>query len=209
MISEPVDILRPPSFEPTGQIMPVIEAIEAGHWLGVMNLWLVRPNGIILYQQRPQNGWEPGKLDGSVGGYYRAGESGLDGLREAQEELGWCCGEADARLLGRHLSVGVDSRGRERRLAVTVYMATCDVALTEFVLSKDEVPALYEIPAQSVLSLFSFVGTTVLVRGIDCEGRPTERHISSTDFSYVFGRYHEKIAHIASVYTAGQPIAYY
>jgi 8-oxo-dGTP pyrophosphatase MutT (NUDIX family) len=209
MISELVDILRPPSFEPTGEIMPVIEAIDAGHWLGVMNLWLVRPNGTILYQQRPQNGWEPGKLDGSVGGYYRAGESGLDGLREAQEELGWCCAEADATLLGRHLSVGVDSRGRERRLAVTVYMATCDVPLSDFVLSKDEVPALYEIPGCAVVSLFARAGTTVLVRGMDCDGRSMERTISSSDFSYVFGGYHVKIAHIALAYAAGQPIVYY
>ena len=151
---EYVDVLAPPTFEPTGVVKSVVEAVEAGDWLGVMNIWLVRPNGSLLYQQRPDGGWEPGKFDGSVGGYYRAGESGLDGLREAREELGWSCPPEEIALLGRHLSVGVDSRGRERRLVVTVYMTACDVPLEDFVLDQKEVPALYEIAADDVIAAF-------------------------------------------------------
>ncbi len=204
MCTECVDVLAPPTFEPTGVVKPVVEAIKDGDWLGVMNLWLVRPDGSLLYQQRPEGGWEPGKFDGSVGGYYRAGETGLDGLREAREELGWSGPPEDISLLGRHLSVGVDSYGRERRLAVTVYMTACDVPLTDFVLDQKEVPALYEIAADDVIEAFRSPGRQFVARGIDCTGRSLERQASVEDFSYVFGGYHLKIAQIAKRFARGE-----
>jgi len=206
---EHVDVLSPPTFKPTGLVKSVDEAIEAGDWLGVMNLWLVRTNGSLLYQQRPEGGWEPGKFDGSVGGYYRAGESGLDGLREAREELGWSCTPEEISLLGHHLSVGVDSRGRERRLVVTVYMTACNVALTDFVLDQMEVPALYEIAADDVIAAFQSPGRQFTARGIDYAGRPLERRASAEDFSYVFGGYHLKIVQIAKKYSKGEREFYY
>lgn len=209
MSMEYVDVLAPPTFEPTGVVKSVVEAIEAGDWVGVMNLWLVRPNGFLLYQQRADSGWEPGKFDGSVGGYYQAGESGLDGLREVREELGWTCPPEEISLLGRHLSVGVDSRGCERRLVVTVYMTACDVPLTDFVLDQKEVPALYEIAADEVIAAFQSPGRQFTVRGIDCAGRPLERRTSAEDFSYVFGGYHLKIAQIAKKYAQGERTFYY
>ena len=175
MYIENVDVLAPPIFEPTGVVKPVVEAIEAGDWLGVMNLWMVRTNGCLLYQQRPHGGWEPGKFDGSVGGYYRAGEFGLDGLREAHEELGWICPPEEINLLGRHLSVGVDSRGRERKLVVTTYMTICDVQLCNFILDKEEVPALYEIAPDDVIAAFQSPDWRFTAQGIDCAGQLLER----------------------------------
>lgn len=204
MPTEYVDVLAPPTFEPTGVVKPVVDAIKEGDWLGVMNLWLVRPAGFLLYQLRPDGGWEPGKLDGSVGGFYQAGESGLDGLREAREELGWSCPPEEISLLGRHLNVGVDSYGRERRLVVTVYITTCDVPLTEFVLDQKEVPALYEIPANDVIKAFRTPGWKFKAQGIDCTGRSLEREASAEDFSYIFGGYHLKIAQIAQKYACGE-----
>jgi 8-oxo-dGTP pyrophosphatase MutT (NUDIX family) len=207
--TEYVDVLAPPTFEPTGAVKPIFEAVKAGDWLGVMNIWLVRSNGSLLYQQRPEGGWEPGKLDGSVGGFYQAGESGLDGLREAREELGWSCPPEEISLLGRHLNVGVDSLGRERRLVVTVYMTVCDAPLTEFVLDKREVPALYEIAAGDVIESFRTPGWQFTARGIDHAGQPLERKASAEDLSYIFGGYHLKIAQIAQRYARGERQFYY
>ena len=201
---EYVDVLSPPDFCPSGRVLPVLEAIEAGYWLGVMNLWLVRPNGSVIYQLRPPGGWEPNKFDGSVGGYYRAGESGLDGLREAEEELGWRCSPDEVSLLGRHLSVGVDSRGRERRLVVTVFMSLCSTPLAEFALDPDEVPALFEIAADDVVTAIEQPGYTFETHGIDCSGRLISRQASAAALSYVFGGYHLKIAQIARRYAAGE-----
>jgi 8-oxo-dGTP pyrophosphatase MutT (NUDIX family) len=208
-MSELVDILSPPLFEPTGRVMPVHEAIEAGHWLGVMNIWLVRSTGYILYQQRSKNGWEPDKLDGSVGGYYQAGESGLDGIREMQEELGFTVLPEKMELLGRHLSVGVDRLGRERRLVVTVFISVCDLPLTEFALDEAEVPAVFEIHADDVISAFSNSDYLFTAGGIDSNMMKIERTFSSWDFSYIFGKYHEKIAKIAKRYASGEKCFYY
>lgn len=199
-----VDVLAPPFFEPTGVVKPVVEAVEAADWLGVINLWLVRPSGSLLYQERPQGGWEPGKLDGSVGGYYRAGESGLDGLREAREELGLTTLPEYINLLGRHLSVGVDSRGRERKLVVTVYMTICALPLCDFALDKEEVPSLYDIDADDVIAAFQSPGWQFAARGIDCAGQPVKKQTSVEDVSYVFGGYHLKIAQIAKRYAQGE-----
>jgi 8-oxo-dGTP pyrophosphatase MutT (NUDIX family) len=208
-MSELVDILSPPSFEPTGKIMPVYEAIEAGHWLGVMNIWLVRSTGSILYQQRPKNGWEPGKLDGSVGGYYRAGESGLDGMREMQEELGFTVLPEKIDLLGRHLSAGIDSAGRERRLVVTAFISLCDLPFSEFSLDRNEVPAIFEINADDVISSFLSSEYVFSARGINSSGSDINNKFSAVDFSNIFGKYHEKIANISKLYASGKKILYY
>ncbi len=206
---ELVDVLAPPDFRPTGKIKRVDEAIASGDWLGVANLWLLRPGPALLYQLRPKFGWEPGKLDGSVGGYYRAGESGLDIMREAQEELGWKCAENEVVLLGRHISVGVDSLSRERRLVVSAYMATSDTPLAEFKLDVNEVPAIFEILADDVIRAFKDPNYTFQATGMNCEGERVVRGFSLSDFSYVFGGYHLKVAKIAKIYATGNSDWYY
>lgn len=209
MTVEYVDVLEPPRFEPSGIVKRVTDAVNDGDWLGVMNLWIVRPGPALIYQQRPPGGWEPGKLDGSVGGYYRASESGLDGLREAEEELGWKCSPENVTLIGRHLSVGRDSMSRERRLVVTVFMTYADFPLTEFTLDPKEVPAIYEILVSDVMSAFDSPQSRFTAGGISCEGQRVEKVVSLDDFSYVFGGYHLKIAQIARDFANGQRVFNY
>lgn len=204
MMYELVDILRPPDFQPSGIVKQVTDAIDAGDWIGVMNLWLVRSDGRIIYQQRPSSGgWQPGKLDGSVGGYYQSGEFGLDGLREAEEELGVGFPFEDVTRLGRHLSVGVDSAGRERHLVATVYMTLCDRPLSDFVLNPAEVPAIFDIASRDVVKSFERPRWESIACGIDCRGHPLERRVTASDFTYIFGDYHLKIARIAKKYAGG------
>lgn len=202
---EYADILVPPTFEPSGETKPIHTAIEEGDWVGVMNLWLVRPNGNIIYQLRPPSGgWEPGKLDGSVGGYLRTGESGLDGVREAEEELGISPDRAQVTELGRHLSVGVDSMLRRRHLVVSVYMMICDTPLKDFKLQSAEVPAIFEIPARDIISVFRKSISTFSAVGLDCNGKKSIREFDRSSFSYIFGDYHLKISQIAIEYAAGR-----
>jgi hypothetical protein len=66
MAIEYVDLLTPPHFEPSGEVKPAAEAINDGNWLGVMNLWIVRPGPALIYQERPNFGWAPGKFDVSI-----------------------------------------------------------------------------------------------------------------------------------------------
>lgn len=202
---ELVDVLVPPRFEPSGVVKPVVQAIEDGDWLGVANIWLLSADGKLLYQQRPACGWEPNKLDGSVGGYYRAGESGTDILREAREELGWACEPDKLIPIGRHLSVGVDRRNRQRRLVATTYMARCDVELDEFTLCGQEVPAILQLHPSDVVRLFGDRSLRLEAKGIDGGGKSMTRLVGADDFTFVFGNYHVKIAEIALALARGDP----
>jgi hypothetical protein len=204
MTVEYVDILAPPKFEPTGRIKPVQRAIEDGDWLGVMNLWLVRPGHALVYQERPENGWAPGKLDGSVGGYYRAGERGLDGLREAQEELGRTYSQDNITLLGRRLSVGVDHLGRERRVVATIYMTWDTTPLSSFVLDPREVPAVFEIPTKETIAVLSGRQSNTVARGINARGETVERVVRADDYSDIFYNYHINIARLADQFSNGR-----
>ncbi len=201
---EYVDILTPPHFRPSGEIKPVRQAVDDENWLGAINLWIVRPGPSLIYQERPAGGWAPGKLDGSVAGFYRAGESGLDGLREAREELGKDYPHIDVTSLGRRLNIGVDGKGRERHVVVDIYMVYDDQPLSSFKLDPVEVPAMYEIPVDELLAAFSDAHTTITVRGINSQGEPIERQVTSEDFTYMWDNYHPKIAAFAKRYAAGE-----
>jgi len=63
---EKVDILIPPTFEPSGQTKVLKQAWADEDWISTFNLWVVqsKPVPAILYQQRSSNSsWEPNKLD--------------------------------------------------------------------------------------------------------------------------------------------------
>lgn len=201
---EYVDVLLPPHFEPSGEVKPVTDAVADGNWLGAINLWIVRPGPALIYQERPPGGWAPGKLDGSVAGYYRAGELGLDGLREAEEELGREYPHDQVTFIGRRLNVGIDSLGRERRAVITIFMTYDDHPLSTFNLDPHEVPAIFEIPVEDLIGAFSNVDKTFVARGIDCSHRAAERRVSAGDFSYMWDGYHPKIAELARRYANGE-----
>jgi hypothetical protein len=199
-----VDILAPPTFEPTGEVKSVVQAIADGDWLGVGNIWLLRDGPTLIYQQRPLGGWQPGKLDGSIGGYYRASEGGTDILREGNEELGWSCDSASLVLLGRHLSVGVDGQQRRRNLVVNTYMVACDMPLREFRLDAVEVPAIWEIRAHDVIRAFGEPGFRASAKGVDSTGKMLDGRFGASDFTYVFGGYHVKVARLACRMALGE-----
>lgn len=201
---EHVDVLVPPRFEPSGEVKPVVEAVADGNWLGAINLWIVRPGPALIYQERPPGGWAPGKLDGSVAGYYRAGESGLDGLREAEEELGRTYAPDTVTPIGRRLNVGVDSLGRERRAVIAIFMTYDELPLSSFALDPKEVPAIYEVRVADLEKAFVDSHERFTVRGVNCHGQSVERAVSSEDFSYMWDRYHLKIARIARKYAQGE-----
>jgi len=72
-----------------------------GLWHRCMHLWVVTDAGEVLLQRRARAkaAW-PGMLDATAAGHLTAGESVLEGLREAEEELGVAFAPAEVRLLG-------------------------------------------------------------------------------------------------------------
>ena len=92
-MDEKIDILDERG-EGTGRVAWKSEAHRDGLWHRCFHLWIVDPGdaaeGPSLLVQRRAPGKEtwPNKLDVTAAGHLMAGESGLDGLRELEEELG-------------------------------------------------------------------------------------------------------------------------
>lgn len=75
---------------PTGRVAWKSEAHREGLWHRCFHLWVCDPSGPYLLVQRrarQKDTW-PGYLDVTVAGHLAAGEGTLDGVREAEEELG-------------------------------------------------------------------------------------------------------------------------
>ena len=90
----------------TGRVVWKSEAHRTGLWHRCFHLWIVDPgedgDGPYLVVQRRatvKEAW-PDKLDVTAAGHLMAGESGLDGLREVEEELGLSVGAGDVVPLG-------------------------------------------------------------------------------------------------------------
>jgi ADP-ribose pyrophosphatase YjhB (NUDIX family) len=97
MIDEKVDVLDARG-EKTDRSAWKSEAHRLGLWHRCFHCWVVAPDvipsgGPYLFVQRraaEKDTW-PNKLDVTVGGHLKAGESALDGLREVEEETGLRC----------------------------------------------------------------------------------------------------------------------
>ena len=105
--------------EKTGRVAWKSEAHRDGLWHRCFHLWIVDPgaasDGPYLFVQRRASGKEtwPNKLDVTAAGHLMAGESGLDGLRELEEELGLLVGAGEVTPLGTRrneleIPVGMD-----------------------------------------------------------------------------------------------------
>ena len=193
-----VDILVPPTYEPSGETQDIVTAIRSGSWLHLTNLWLwrLRPDGSaqILFQQRDANSpFAPNLLDCSVGGYLMAGESGQDGgLREMEEELSIIVPVDQLHPLGRHFNAGLDQRGRERRRVINSYALHWQYELSDLKLSPDEVPAAYWVSCEGLLSIEQ--GGQLEIVGITTDGEQVKRTVTNQDFVYNVDRLHFRIA---------------
>ena len=59
-----------------------------GNWHAAFHLWVVSGDQLLLQRRGAQKQAWPQMLDATAAGHLAAGESALDGLREAEEELG-------------------------------------------------------------------------------------------------------------------------
>ena len=125
-MDEKIDILDELG-EKTGRVAWKSEAHRDGLWHRCFHLWIVDPGdaseGPSLFVQRRALGKEtwPNRLDVTAAGHLMAGESGLDGLRELEEELGLLVGTNEVTSLGTRrnelaIPAGMDPAG-EGRLA--------------------------------------------------------------------------------------------
>jgi isopentenyldiphosphate isomerase len=71
-----------------------------GLWHRCFHLWILSGDGVLLQRRSPAKEAFGGMLDATAAGHLAAGESVLDGAREAEEELGVAFAPADLEPLG-------------------------------------------------------------------------------------------------------------
>lgn len=185
MEDEIVDVLSPPLFEKTGITKSREQAFADGDWIPTFILTVIRTSPVpaILFQFRHRNkSWEPGKLDISASGHYKAGESMLDGLREAEEELGITYKTEDVRFLGRWLYVGFDTDKRERKNVVHVFAVIDNTSLSRYTLQEDEVEGLYALPIDEIITIMKRPDHQFSAVGIDAGHKPSMITVTSDMF---------------------------
>ncbi len=156
--------------KPTGEKKQRGKVHSDGDWHRSFHLWVVSPEGLVLFQRRaPGKLIEPGRIDVSVGGHFTAGEGLEDVLREVEEELGFLPEVSDlSKLTERHTERFYE--GAIDREYQDVYALVRDVPLDSYQLNCSEVTVVYELPVAGAIELFRD-GTPLAAAGWDCQGR--------------------------------------
>ena len=145
-----------------------------GDWHRALHLWVLGPGAAggysMLFQRRSEHkDTNPGLLDVSVGGHFRAGEDFGAVLRETDEELGFTVSPVELEHL-HDRQVERTYPGITDREFQHVYMTVRDVPLKSYTPGCAEVTVVYEVPLLAALELYEH-GTPVAAAGWDCQGR--------------------------------------
>ncbi|HET9659973.1 MAG TPA: NUDIX domain-containing protein [Thermomicrobiales bacterium] len=134
------------------------EVHRDGDWHGSIHVWVYGVDRGIPYLAFQRRGrfkdTLPLKLDATVGGHLRTGESVEQTLREVQEEIGRGVAMAELLPIGIRLGVSEDVRGIIDREIQHVYFWRVDEPLTTFAPNPDELESLVQLPLEDVLAIF-------------------------------------------------------
>jgi len=129
-----------------------------GDWHGSIHVWVygIDQNGPYLAFQRRGRFKDtlPLKLDGTVGGHLRAGESVEETLREVQEEIGRVVTMDQLLPAGVRIGVSEGAPGVIDREIQSVFLWRVDDPLSSFTPNPDELDALIQISLVDVLAIF-------------------------------------------------------
>jgi isopentenyldiphosphate isomerase len=151
-----------------------------GDWHRVLHVWVAREDGTLILQRRSRfKDLEPGKVDVTVGGHLRAGESVLDAAREAEEEIGLEIRPERLAHLGTWRSDRCYPEALDREFQ-EVFALICDWPLERYSPDCREVYLLYEVPLERAIELYRH-GTAVPVAGYDCQFRKNDALLIAED----------------------------
>jgi isopentenyldiphosphate isomerase len=129
-----------------------------GDWHGSIHVWVYgidRGVPYLAFQRRGRfKDTLPMKLDATVGGHLRSGETVEQTLREVQEEIGRSVTLAELLPAGIRLGVSEDVPGIIDREIQHVYLWRVDDPLTTFAPNPDELESLVQLPLEDVLAIF-------------------------------------------------------
>ncbi len=163
---------------PTGEQKTRLDIHKEGLWHRSIHLWIVKEDRYVLLQRRSMlKDLEGGKIDVSVGGHFAAGESFVDVLREAEEEVGLSVSPVDLHYLHTQKAEryyaeaeNPEQIARIDREFQEVYFCQCDQDLNQYFLNPEEVDVLYEVPLDAAIALYED-GEPILAAGYDSQSR--------------------------------------
>jgi isopentenyldiphosphate isomerase len=173
---EMLDVVDAATGRPTGEVVSREVAHRDGIWHATFHLWVVRrgrPDLVLLQERGARCAIAPGKLDVTVGGHLRAGETVEMGVREAEEEIGLSLVLADLVPLGRHRLELDDSNGIEREV-VHVFLHATTTPIESFRPAPAEVAGLHEVPLSGLIDVLAGAAPSCPRRGITWRGASLE-----------------------------------
>ena len=164
----------------TGQSKKRNDVHRDGDWHRSFHLWIVNSDGYVLLQRRSKHkDLEPNKVDVTVGGHYRAGETLADVVREVEEEIGlFVRPEALHFLATKKAERFYD--GKTDREFQDIYVLKHDQPLGHYFLDCNEVSILYELSLDKAIALFE-KGKFAAAAGYDCQQRINNALLTETD----------------------------
>lgn len=165
---------------PTGEVKARALVHRDGDWHRSFHLWIVRDGRYVLLQRRSQHkDLEPDKIDVSVGGHFRSGETLLDVVREAEEELGVAVTPGDLDYLGTYKAERHYPEATDREFQET-YVMHDDRPLEHYSPNAREVYVVYEIPIDRAIALYRD-GAPVAAAGWDAYARRNNALLITAD----------------------------
>ena len=130
------------------------EVHRRGLWHHCFHLWVVRPGEALLQRRSRDRGSFAGMLDATAAGHLTAGEMPLDGLREAEEELGVLYTAEQVVPLGVRRSIDRFGDGKVNREHQHVFLVADPRPLAAFdALQAEEVDGLVALRLEHFLAL--------------------------------------------------------
>lgn len=150
-MEEQIDVVSPATGQ-TEATMSRAQVHAGGHWHQVFHCLVIQRNaGTIVLQRRSESSSAfPGKLDLSVTGHLIAGEKPVDGVREAEEELGVSIDANRLVKVGTRL-LALDDGDDQHRELVHLFFLADDRPLDAFSPPIEEVSGLVQVGVDDLL----------------------------------------------------------
>ena len=164
-------------------VAPHSDVHQRGDWHRVFHCQIVTvrdgvPTAVLQLRSMNKAAF-PGLFDISAAGHLAAGETPLDGVRELTEELGATPDTCELVPLGVRRIVDDSGEGTLNRELVSVYLLRDDRPLGDYVLARDEVDALFDVPLGELLALLDHTQQSISVRGVAAAGHADAQVVTS------------------------------
>jgi isopentenyldiphosphate isomerase len=145
-----------------------------GDWHRSLHVWVIleaEAGPAVLFQRRSlTKDTHPGKVDASVAGHVRAGETVEASLREAEEEIGLAVGPSDVVRLGLRRHVSHRPPSHSDRELQDIFYVTTRRPLESLRPDPDEVLGLIAVALPAALALCAGEVQSVAARELTREG---------------------------------------